>query len=107
MRIAVYLKAQNSLTELASHEASRTLASRVLLICARAVRQGAIQLTTDESWQEVKARVKPQPVSSSIGPVYSSSYDSLADSGVLRPFDYDLIPWNYPIRDQRTVSVGL
>ena len=79
MRISVYSKPQDHLVEASAHKVTRTFAALLLIhSIARPIGQNALQLTTDESWREIKNRLKGVRVSE-------------VELGLLPPLD-----WYYP-----------
>lgn len=79
MRISVYLQDQ-PLSSNAPHKASRLFAAMLLANCeARPIGQNEIQLTTGESWKELKNRYRSVPRSE-------------VETGLLPPLDF-YFPW--------------
>jgi hypothetical protein len=80
MRISVYLKQQDPLVDSTPHETSRRMAAWLVGSCiCRPVGQNAIQICSDQSWQDIKNLLRHTPD---------------VETGLLPPLD-----WYYPWTD--------
>lgn len=96
MRVSVYLRTQNHVTEPAKHQCSRVLA-RLITFAALAVPVGhsGLQLATDEDWKSIKDRFRAIPLESKYGTPEPRS-------GPKRTFWNEPLLLTYPLPDQRT-----
>lgn len=81
MRISVYLKQQDHLTEYPPHATSRNVAFAVVAMgLARVIGQNAIQLSSLAEWRDIKNKIR------------ALRNDSGVYSGLLPPLDF-YMPW--------------